>query len=254
MWHGRLGVTQRKSLRMLDRFRHLNRVRRRLDLAGCQLEGLRAMKTLFSGAGRALCSVMLAAVLACGVAGCGPQGPGGSGVTGTPKQNRDSTEGGKMTPREQRDVLVKFAWDTTERLSLSGWHPRNVAWAQECGEGGAAYAYDLWVPAGSDVIGDARKVQAYWESLGMSVRMVNGTTTPTLFAEGGPVLRASFDTDDVGGSYHVGGIAPCRPGDAYELNEQDNADRVAGKILPGDEGVEVLPPGSIPSPTESTTP
>ncbi|WP_187977735.1 hypothetical protein [Mycetocola sp. JXN-3] len=158
-----------------------------------------------------------------------------------------------MSPRDERDVMVKFIVDTTEQLTVAGWHPRSVAVAEGCGKDDASYGYDQWAPAGVDPIGDARKVQAYWESLGMSVRMVNESTSPTLFAEGGPVLRADFDTHAVEGNYRVGAITKCRPGDWYELNEQDNADRAAGKLVPGDEGL-IIDPGKIPFPSPSVSP
>lgn len=105
-----------------------------------------------------------------------------------------------MTAREGRDRVVELVMNTTKQLDVTGWWPRNgVAWAQECfpgeGEEGASCGYDRWAPQGTEHIEDAKRVAEYWESLGMTVRTVNPTTHPTVFAEGGPVLRASFDTD-----------------------------------------------------------
>ncbi|MGJ4843083.1 hypothetical protein [Leifsonia sp. Le1] len=99
---------------------------------------------------------------------------------------------------------------------------------------GAAYSHARWAPAGTDPIDDARRVSDYWESLGMFVYTVNADTTPTVFAEGGPVLRASFDTDAAKHSYRIGAIMPCGPGDDVALNEEDDAERDQGKVLPGD--------------------
>ena len=71
----------------------------------------------------------------------------------------------------------------------------------------------------------------------MSVRTVNSTTHPTVFAEGGPVAGAVFDTDAPEKSYSIGATAPCSAGDAFTLNEEDEAERNQGKVLPGDEGL-----------------
>jgi hypothetical protein len=149
-----------------------------------------------------------------------------------------------MTAREGRDRVVELVMNTTKQLDVTGWWPRNgVAWAQECspGEGaeGASYGYDRWAPQGTEHIEDAKRIAEYWESLGMTVRTVNPTTHPTVFAEGGPVLRASFDTDASDKSYSIGATAPCSPGDAVTLNDEDEAERKQGNVLPGDEGLVV---------------
>ncbi|WOH20387.1 hypothetical protein IRJ34_08710 [Paenarthrobacter sp. GOM3] len=149
-----------------------------------------------------------------------------------------------ISAREGRDRAVELVINTTKQLDVTGWWPRNgVAGAQECslrkGEKGASYGYDHWAPQGTNHIEDAKRVAEYWKSLGMTVRTVNPTTHPTVFAEGGPVLRAEFDTDASEKSYSVGATAPCSPGDAWELNVEDQAEREQGKVLPGDEGVVV---------------
>ncbi len=156
----------------------------------------------------------------------------------------DATPEETISAREGRDRVVELVINTTKQLDVTGWWPRNgVAGAQECslgkGEKGASYGYDHWAPQGTDHIEDAKRVAEYWKSLGMTVRTVNPTTHPTVFAEGGPVLRAEFDTDASDKSYSVGATAPCSPGDAYELNVEDQAERDQGKVLPGDEGVVV---------------
>lgn len=144
------------------------------------------------------------------------------------------------TARENRDTVVEFVMNTTKQLDIAGWWPRNgVAWATECGQdgAGAAYSYESWAPQGSDHFEDAKRIAAYWESLGMRVRMVNADTSPTLFAEGGPVLRASFDTHSPENSYSVGAFAYCAPGDWDALNMEDQKLRESGETLPGDEGL-----------------
>ena len=151
-----------------------------------------------------------------------------------------------ISAREGRDRVVELVFNTAEQLDVTGWWPRNgVAGAQECapesslgrGDATASYSYDRWAPQGTDHVGDAKRVADYWESLGMNVRTVNPTTHPTVFAEGGPVLRAVFDTDAPEKSYSIGATAPCSPGDAFTLNEEDEAERDQGKVLPGDEGL-----------------
>ncbi len=166
--------------------------------------------------------------------------------TTTPEQTTPEQSAPEQTisAREGRDRVVELVIDTTEQLDVTGWWPRNgVAWAQECsnesGKETASYSYDRWAPQGSDHIGDAKRVAEYWESLGMTVRTLNPTTHPTLLAEGGPVLRAQFDTHAADNSYSVGATAPCSPGDAIALNDEDEAERDQGKVLPGDEGLVI---------------
>ncbi len=172
----------------------------------------------------------------------------GMTITACAEKEPETTMSEKTTPektitaREGRDRVVELVINTTKQLDVTVWWPRNgVAGAQECslgnGEEGATYGYDHWAPQGTEHIEDAKRVAEYWESLGMTVRTVNPTTHPTVFAEGGPVLRASFDTNAADKSYRVGATAPCSAGDAWELNVEDQAERDQGKVLPGDEGV-----------------
>ncbi|MCQ1999369.1 hypothetical protein [Arthrobacter zhaoxinii] len=151
-----------------------------------------------------------------------------------------------ISAREGRDRVVELVFNTADQLAVTGWWPRNgAAAADECipksrsgiEDATASYSYDRWAPRGTDHVGDAKRVAEYWESLGMSVRTVNPTTHPTVFAEGGPVLRAEFDTYASDESYSIGATAPCSPGDAWTLNEEDSAERDQGKVLPGDEGL-----------------
>ena len=157
----------------------------------------------------------------------------------------------KISDREGRDRVVELVFNTAEQLDVTGWWPRNgAAWAQECtpesshgrGDATASYSYGRWALQGTDHIGDAKRVAEYWESLGMTVSTINPTKDPVVFAEGGPVLRAEFDTDAPEQSYSIGATAPCSPGDAFTLNEEDSAARDQGKVLPGDEGLVLEPP------------
>lgn len=77
----------------------------------------------------------------------------------------------------------------------------------------------------------------HWKSLGMTVRIEGPPQSPAVFAEGGPVLRASFDTDASDDLYRVGAVAPRAPGDAVALLKEDEAERKSGKTFAGDEGV-----------------
>ncbi|MET3904811.1 hypothetical protein ABIE35_003394 [Paenarthrobacter sp. 4246] len=174
----------------------------------------------------------------------------GMTITACAEKEPNATMSDKATPektisaREGRDRAVELVVNTTKQLDVTGWWPRNgVAWAQECslgsGEKGASYGYDRWAPQGTNHVEDAKRVAEYWKSLGMTVRTVNPTTHPTVFAEGGPVVRAEFDTDASDKSYSIGATAPCSLGDAVTLNDEDEAERKQGKVLPGDEGLVV---------------
>ncbi|PPI56762.1 hypothetical protein [Rathayibacter toxicus] len=164
------------------------------------------------------------------------------------------------SPREERDKIVEFVINTTKQLSVTGWWPKDgVALADVCslggGEKGASYSYSHWAPMGTDYAGDAQKVAAYWRTLGMNVRIADSTPWPTVYAEGGPVLRASFDTSTPDNSYSVGAVARCAPGHAFTLNDEDDAQRNTGVVLPGDEGtVKKWDPKNQPSFSPPSTP
>ncbi|NRD09372.1 hypothetical protein [Rathayibacter agropyri] len=154
------------------------------------------------------------------------------------------------SPREGRDKVVALVIETTKQLDIEGWWPRNgVAAPDGCslagGAQGASYSYDQWAPEGTDFEGDARRVAAYWETLGMTVRLADSTRRPTVYGEGGPVLRASFDTGAADSSYQIVAVAPCVHGDYYALLVEDEAEREAGAVLPGDEGVREKPDSRI---------
>lgn len=60
---------------------------------------------------------------------------------------------------------------------------------------------------------------------------------PTVYADGGPVHRASFATDGPDDSYTVGATSYCQPGDVRSIVDDDDAQRAAGVMLSGDEGI-----------------
>jgi hypothetical protein len=161
-----------------------------------------------------------------------------TGLTSVSCANEDPT----MTPREGRDQVVEFVKATTAQTTAKGWWPRNgVAAPGACsldkGHEGANYDYYLAAPRGTDHAGKARLVADYWKTLGMNVRIVGPTESPAVLGEGGPVLRAMFETDGPDNLYLMVGVAPCAPGDAVALNNEDEAERKSGKSLPGDEGI-----------------
>ncbi|MFF8819299.1 hypothetical protein ACF07D_15020 [Leucobacter sp. NPDC015123] len=144
-----------------------------------------------------------------------------------------------MTAREGRDKVVQLVKDSAQQLDVTGWWARGTASASPCEgdpDNASQYGYAYWAPEGGDPHADAAKMAAYWESLGMSVYIAGADKKhPGVFATGGPVLRASFDTGAAERSYRIGAIAPCSPGEDYLLNREDSAARKRGEVLPGDD-------------------
>ncbi|AZZ55726.1 hypothetical protein [Rathayibacter iranicus] len=157
-----------------------------------------------------------------------------------------------MTPQQTRIALVSFVRDSTQQLDIDGWWPRNgPASPSDCtfanGDPGAVYDFDLLAPRGPDERTDPTRaairehsadvVADYWRSLGMTVTILSTDARyPTVYADGGPVHRASFATDGPDDSYFIGATSICVPGNADELLDDDDAKRAAGVVLPGDEG------------------
>ncbi len=146
-----------------------------------------------------------------------------------------------MTVREGRDAIVGLVGGTIQLLGTDGWYPRPFVHAQGCRlDGnlkGARYVFDVWGPQGTDHIVDAKAVAEYWESLGMEVWIANlEKGNPVVFGSGGPVHNASFDTIGTNGLYSLGAVAHCSKGHDITLNDEDNAQRDDGIILPGDPG------------------
>ena len=146
--------------------------------------------------------------------------------------------------------MVELVFNTAEQVDVTGWWPRNgAAWAQECtpesshgrGDATANYSYDCWTPRGTDHIGDGEARRCVLGVPGHERAHRESDNTPDRLPEGGPVLRAVFDTAAADQSCSVGATAPCSPGDAFTLNE-DSAERDQGKVLPGDEGLVLQDP------------
>lgn len=112
---------------------------------------------------------------------------------------------------------------------------------------GARYDFDLLAPRGPEERTDPTRaavrehsadvIAAYWRSLGMTVTILSTDARyPTVYADGGPVHRASFATDGPDDSYMVGVTSYCQPGDVRSIMDDDDAQRAASVVLPGDEG------------------
>ncbi|GAA2845327.1 hypothetical protein FB468_3048 [Leucobacter komagatae] len=145
----------------------------------------------------------------------------------------------ELTAREGRDKAVQLVEDTSKEIDVTGWWARGPAYAGPCEgdpDSSSQYSYAYWAPEGENPHADAEKIAEYWESLGMSVYIEGAEKAhPGVFAAGGPVLRASFDTGAAERSYRIGAIAPCSPGAYHLFNEEDDAARELGELLPGDD-------------------
>lgn len=148
-----------------------------------------------------------------------------------------------MTPHEARDAVIKFVVDTSEQVDAENWSAdTGTATPQNCtlesGEEGAAYQFRLWSSdRSSDSMLQADRIVEYWDSLGVDTRIEDHGGHPVVYGTGGPIVRASFDTDAAGESYSISAVAPCTPGNAADLKREANAQRQQGERLPGDEYV-----------------
>lgn len=125
-----------------------------------------------------------------------------------------------MKPHDARDALTKIITDTSAILDVSGWKELGPPDVQPCdasGADGAKYAYSYATDPGSDHLGDTKKVAAYWEKLGMSVRVVE-EPDPVVYATGGPIQALSFSSAP--GLYSIDGTSLCVPGDVHELTKE----------------------------------
>lgn len=161
-----------------------------------------------------------------------------SGCTTTNAQDNAA-----MTPHEARDTVLNFVVDTSEHVDAENWSAETgAAVPQNCtldnGEEGAAYQFRLWsADRSSDSMLEADRIVEYWDSLGMDTRVADHGGHPVVYGTGGPVVRASFDTDAAGESYSIGAVAPCTPGNAADLKREANTQREDGERVPGDEYV-----------------
>jgi ABC-type transport system substrate-binding protein len=124
-----------------------------------------------------------------------------------------------MTPQEARDALVKIIVDTSAIVGVSGWKDGGAPDVGSCDAGvpSVNYGYGYGTQPGTDHLGDAQKVAAYWEKLGMSVRVVT-SPAPRVYSTGGPVQGLSFSTAP--GNYVIAGTSLCVPGDLTTLIDE----------------------------------
>lgn len=121
-----------------------------------------------------------------------------------------------MTPHEARDTLMKIAHDTASLLDITGWTADSAPDVGGCDASipSVNYGYGYSAQPGTDHLGDALKVAAYWKKLGMSVRVVKDPE-PTVYATGGPIHGLAFSSAP--GLYYIAGTSLCVPGDVDKL-------------------------------------
>ncbi|PPI47685.1 hypothetical protein [Rathayibacter iranicus] len=176
-----------------------------------------------------------------------------AGALITTVSSHPPTEENPMTPQEGRTTIVDIIVNTSHKLDVRGWWPRSGAAAPSTctlpdKTQGASYDFDLWAPRerqgeneelrAEQRERDAQIVADYWTELGMTTRIAaTPTRFPTVYATGGPIRSASFDTGAGDHDYRIGIEGHCSVGNAADLLEEDAARRAAGEILPGDEGL-----------------
>lgn len=162
-----------------------------------------------------------------------------TGCTSSPEETTSAT----YTVEEARQDPIDVVTETTDLLPVQGWSSKaGGPWPGPCslhdGEQGAHYEFTLYSEDRSqDLHADAQLVAEHWESLGMDVRTIQeGVASPRIYATGGPVRRASFNTNDPGsGRYRVGATSWCAPGDGLELGLVENDRREQREAIPGDD-------------------
>ena len=147
------------------------------------------------------------------------------------------------TIEQARQDPIDVVTQTVDLLPSEHWASRaGGPWPAPCtlesGDEGASYSYTLYSEERSeDLHADAQLIANHWESLGMDVSIVaEDVVSPRVYATGGPVRRASFNTNDPGsGRYRVGATSWCAPGDGLELGLKENERREQREVIPGDD-------------------
>ena len=163
-------------------------------------------------------------------------------VTGCTSTSEE-TVNASYTIEQARQDPIDVVTETTELLPAEGWSSKaGGPWPGECNldgdEDGAYYEYTVYSDDRSDDLhADVRFVAEHWESLGMDVNIVEeGVVLPRVYATGGPVRKASFNTNDPGsGRYRVGATSWCAPGNPLELGLEENERRAQREVIPGDD-------------------
>ena len=153
------------------------------------------------------------------------------------------------TVEQARQDPIDLVTSTTELLGSDNWESTSgTPWPGFCktseNEEGASYTYNLRTAQRSDDLhADAQKVVDYWDSLGMSTRIVNHGGYPVVYATGGPVIRASFMTiTPDADKYEVGAVGKCVPGYDLDLQEEERQRRANREAIPGDNYFDNHPP------------
>src|SRR5690625_1808409 len=162
-----------------------------------------------------------------------------AGCTSNPEETTNAT----YTIEQVRQDPIDVVTETTDLLPAEGWSSKaGEPWPGECsledGEEGAYYAFTVYSDDRSeDLHADAQLVAEHWENLGMDVRIVQeGVVSPRVYATGGPVRKASFNTNDPGsGRYRVGATSWCAPSDSLALGLEENERRAQREVIPGDD-------------------
>jgi len=176
-------------------------------------------------------------------------------VTGCSSEQRETapalpeTAQADYTIEQARQDPIDLVTATTEILASDNWESASgTPWPGTCtlpnGEDGTYYSYSLRTDQRSyDMDADVQKVIDYWESLGVSTRIVDHGEYPTVYATGGPVVRASFMSKIPGADkYKVGAVGGCAPGDSLELMQVENDRAEQRGIIPGDSYFPNHPP------------
>lgn len=169
------------------------------------------------------------------------------GVTGCSTEQRETTPESAesaqsdYTAKQARQDPIDFVTATTELLGSDNWESTSgTPWPGTCtlpnGEDGTYYSYSLRTDQRpDDVQADVQKIVDHWESLGVSTRIVDHGEYPTVYATGGPVVRASFSSKIPGADkYEVGAVGGCAPGDSLELMQVENDRAEQREVIPGD--------------------
>lgn len=175
-----------------------------------------------------------------------------AGAVITTVSSHPSIKENPMTPQEGRTTIVDIVVNTSQKLDVRGWWPRNgPAVPYTCTlpdkTQGASYDFHLWAPRerqgeneelrAEQRERDAQVVADYWTELGMTTRIAaTPTRFPTVYATGGPIGSASFDTGSAEHAYQMSARAQCSRGDVTDLFAEDATQRDIGISLPGDEG------------------
>ena len=177
------------------------------------------------------------------------------GVTGCSTDQQATTpEAAETAPADDtieqaRQDPIDLVTATTALLASDNWESSSgTPWPGTCtlpnGEDGAYYSYSLRTDQRpDDVAADVQKVVDYWESLGLSTRIVDHGEYPTVYATGGPVVRASFMSKIPGADkYEVGAVGGSGPGDIFALQDEERQRRADRGVIPGDNYFDNHPP------------